>query len=117
MLELLLIAIALIGSFAAGIYDFKTSNVPDKVCLLMIILGLIIHIFSGIITKDFSMFLYSLLFGGLFLAFGLIMYYGGQWGGGDGELLISIGVLLPNLTIVKTYFPISISFFIKSFFI
>ena len=117
MLELLLIAIALIGSFAAGIHDFLTSNVPDKVCISMIILGLILHIISGIVTKDFSMFFYSLLFGGAFLVFGLLMYYGGQWGGGDGELLLSIGILLPQVTIVKTYFPFAISFFINSFFI
>jgi Flp pilus assembly protein protease CpaA len=117
MLELLLIAIALIGSFAAGFYDLKTSNVPDKVCISMIILGLVTHIISGIITKDFSAFLYSLLFGGVFLAFSLLMYYTGQWGGGDGELLIALGVLLPNLSLAKTYFPFALSFFINSFFI
>lgn len=117
MLELLLIAIALIGSFAAGLYDLKTTNVPDKLCIFMIIIGLILHILTGIFTGDFSYFTNSLLFSGLFLGFGLLMYYFGQWGGGDGELLVSIGVLLPNLYLVKTYFPFAISFFINSFFI
>ena len=117
MLELLLLAIAIIGSFAAGFYDLKTSNVPDKLCISMIILGLIIHIISGIITKDFTMFLYSLLFGGMFLAFGFLMYYTGQWGGGDGELLVVIGVLLPNLSLTYSHFPFALSFFINSFFI
>lgn len=117
MLELLLIAIAIIGSFAAGFYDLKTSNVPDKVCVSMIILGLIIHTISGIITNDFSNLLYSLLFGGLFAAFGFLMYYTGQWGGGDGELLVVIGILLPKLSLANTYFPFALSFFINSFFI
>jgi hypothetical protein len=45
------------------------------------------------------------------------MYHFGQWGGGDGELLVAIGFLLPQLSIVKTYFPFALSFFINSFFI
>jgi len=117
MFELLLVAIALIGSFAAGIHDLKTSNIPDKVCWVMIFSGLFIHTVNSFSTGDFSILINSLLFGGLFLAFGLLMYYTGQWGGGDGELLVAIGILLPNLSLVKTYFPFAISFFINSFFI
>jgi len=117
MSEIFLLTIALIGGFAAGIYDLKTSNVPDKLCLAMIAIGLIIHIYTGVITGDFTNFINSLLFGGLFLVFGLGMYYTGQWGGGDGELLVTFGILLPNLSIVNTYFPFSISFFINSFFV
>jgi len=117
MFELLLIAIALIGSFAAGLYDLKTTNIPDTLCIFMIIAGLAIHSFYAFTTGDFSTLINSLLFGGLFLAFGLLMYFTGQWGGGDGELLVAIGILLPNLTIVKTFFPFAISFFINSFFI
>jgi len=117
MFELLLIAIALIGSFAAGIYDFKTSNIPDTLCILMIIAGLFLHSFYSFSTGDFSTLINSLFFGGIFLVFGLIMYFTGQWGGGDGELLVAIGVLLPNLSIIKTFFPFAITFFINSFFI
>lgn len=115
MLELLLVAIAIIGSFAAGITDLRTTNVPDKLCIFMIAIGLILHIITGVLTGDFSYFINSLLFGGLFLGFGLLMYYTGQWGGGDGELLVAVGVLLPNLYMVRTYFPFAISFFINSF--
>ena len=117
MLELLLIAIALVGSFAAGVWDLKTTNIPDKLCIFMIFVGLILNILIGVFTTDFSYFIDSLLFGGLFLGFSLVMYYTGQWGGGDGELLVAIGVLLPKLSIVKTYFPFAVSFFINSFFI
>jgi len=117
MFEQLLIAIALTGGFAAGLYDLKTTNVPDKLCIFMISIGLILNFLTGVFTKDFSYFINSLLFGGLFLGFGLLMYYMGQWGGGDGELLVAVGVLLPNVSLVKTYFPFAISFFINSFFI
>jgi len=117
MFELLLLSIALVGSFASGIYDLKTSNVPDAVCTLMIISGIFIHTIYSFTTGDFTNLINSFLFGGLFLLFGLAMYYTGQWGGGDGELLISIAILLPTLSIVKTSFPFAISFFINSFFI
>lgn len=117
MFELLLIAIALTGSFAAGIYDLKTTNIPDKVCIAMIILGIIIHILNGFLTNDFTTLLNSLFFGGIFLIIGLLMYYAGWWGGGDGELLIAIGILLPSLSFVKTQFTFAISFFINTWFI
>ncbi len=117
MSEVILLAVALVGGFAAGIYDLKTSNVPDKICVAMIVLGLLTHIYTGITTGDYANFSSALIFGGMFLVFGLAMYYTGQWGGGDGELLVTIGVLLPNLSMVSTHFPFAVSFFINSFFV
>jgi len=117
MFELLLFTVALIGSLACGIYDMKTSNVPDSVCVLMIASAILLHSFYGLSTGDFSYLINSFMFGGLFLAFSLLMYFTGQWGGGDGELLIAIGFLLPNLSFVSTVFPFAISFFINTFFI
>ena len=117
MIELFLIVVGLVGGFAAGFYDLKTTNIPDQLCVSMIIIGLITHILTGVFTGDFSYFVNSLLFGGAFLGFGLLMYYTGQWGGGDGELLVAMGVLLPSLHSVATFFPFSVSFFINSFFV
>ena len=117
MFELLLFAIALIGSLACGIYDLKTSNVPDSVCVIMVASAVLLHTFSGLYTGDFSNLINSFLYGGLFLAFGLLMYFTGQWGGGDGELLIAIGFLIPTFSSVNTLFPFAISFFINTFFI
>jgi Flp pilus assembly protein protease CpaA len=117
MLELFLLSFAFVGSLAAGIYDLKTTNIPDKLCISMIIIGLLTHVLTGVFTGDFSYFVNSLIFGGLFLAFGIFMYYTGQWGGGDGELLVAVGVVVPSLHSISTYFPFSISFFINSFFV
>ena len=120
MFELLLIVIALVGSFACGIYDLKTSNVPDSVCILMIASALMLYSISGFLTGDFTSLINSFIVGGLFLSFGLLMYFTGQWGGGDGELLVAMGFLLSGLPLVKSIFPIfslSLSFFVNSFFI
>ncbi|MBU3896438.1 MAG: A24 family peptidase [Nanoarchaeota archaeon] len=105
MFELIYIVIALIGSLICGIWDLKTTNIPDKVCWIMIALGIIIHAVEGP-----SSLISSLTVGGIFLIFGLIMYYAGQWGGGDSELLVAIGFLLPSASVV-TYFPFPMSFF------
>ena len=120
MFELLLIVIAFVGSFACGIYDLKTSNVPDSVCILMIASALMLYSISGFLTGDFTSLINSFIVGGLFLSFGLLMYFTGQWGGGDGELLVAMGFLLSGLPLVKSIFPIfslSLSFFVNSFFI
>ncbi|MFH0928973.1 MAG: A24 family peptidase [Candidatus Aenigmatarchaeota archaeon] len=118
MFELLLFVVAFIGSLACGLYDLKTSNVPDSVCLIMIASGFIIYTMYGFSTGDFTNLFNSLFYGGLFLGFGLLMYFTGQWGGGDGELLVATGVLLPVMPITNTVFPsFALSFFVNSFFI
>ena len=119
MFELVRIAIAVIGSSIAGLWDLKTTDIPDALVIAMIILGFSINFYEGFLTGDFSLFIDSLVFGGIFFVFSFAMYYFGQWGGGDGELLIAIGVLLPTLpsTFSKTLLPFSISFFINSIFI
>lgn len=116
MFELIRIFIALIGSGIAGIWDLKTTNIPDSVCIAMIISAFSLHTIQGFLTNDFSLLINATIVGALFLIFSLVMYFTGQWGGGDGELLIAIGVLLPVSSYV-TYFPFSLSFFINMIFI
>ncbi len=113
MFEIFLILIALFGTGFAGLWDLKTSDVPDSVIVTMIAVGLILHISHGFLTGDFSLLVNGLMYGGIFLAFGLIMYFTGQWGGGDGELLVSIGILLPTTTLVATMLPFSLSYFLN----
>lgn len=113
MFEIFRIIIALFGSAFAGLWDLKTSDIPDSVCIAMIVAGLAFHTAQGFLTGDFSLLISSLMFGGLFLVFGLLMYFTGQWGGGDGELLVSIGVLLPTTGLAPTALPFSLSFFLN----
>jgi len=117
MFELWLIAVALIGTGIAGYWDLKTTNVPDLLIIGMIAIGFIIHAITGFSTGNFSSLTNALIYGGLFLGFGLIMYFTGQWGGGDGETLVAIGVLVPTTTYVTTLFPFSISYFINLIFV
>jgi len=116
MFELLRLFIALVGSAIAGLWDLKTTDIPDKVAVAMIVSGIALHIIEGLLTGNYLNLLYSLGFGGLFLLFGLLMYYSGQWGGGDGEMLVAMVVLMPVYP-VATLFPFAITFFINMIFV
>lgn len=118
MFELIRLAIALGGSAAAGLWDLKTSEIPDSVCIAMIALGLSLFGLEGMLTGNWSGLIMSLVVGGAFLTFGLLMYFSGQWGGGDGELLVAIGVLLPAWPLTQiSIFPMPLALFINLFFV
>ncbi len=118
MFELLRIAIAIVGSAAAGLWDLKTTDIPDWVCILMIVSGIAIFSVEGFMTGSWAGLTTSLAVGGLFGLFGLGMYLAGQWGGGDGELMGAIGVLLPIWPLSSSsVFPFPIAFFINVFFV
>ncbi len=92
MLEIILLSIAFIGSLAAGLWDLKTTEIPDEIPALMAVFGIFIWFVS-----DIWMLALSLAFGLAFLALGWLLYKGGQWGGGDAKLLSAVGFLLPTL--------------------
>ncbi|MBI5061445.1 MAG: prepilin peptidase [Candidatus Aenigmarchaeota archaeon] len=92
MLEIILLSVAFIGSLAAGLWDLKTTEIPDEVPTLMAALGIFIWFVS-----DISILALSLAFGTAFLLFGWLLYKAGQWGGGDAKLLSATGFLLPSI--------------------
>lgn len=118
MFELVRVVIALVGSAAAGLWDLKTSDIPDWVCILMAVAGLSLFGAEGYLTADWSGLTTSLAVGGAFALFGLGMWLAGQWGGGDGELLAAIGVLLPAWpAAARSAFPLPLALLINVFFV
>ena len=91
MFELWYIVIALVGSTFCGLWDLKTSDIPDNVCWLMIALGIGLHGLESYLIGSSLPIINSFIAGTAFLLFGLFMYYTGQWGGGDGGLHYSRG--------------------------
>lgn len=120
MFELLSIVIAFVGSAAAGFWDLKTTEIPDKIPHLMIACGIAIAIAESYLASSYWPLLSSAIAGGSFLVFGFFMYYLGQWGGGDAKILSAIGFLLPTLPenfSAGLAFPFSISFLFNVFLI
>ena len=117
MFELAAVAVALLGSAAAGYWDLRTSEVPDILVLPMAALGILIHAAESYVTGSYVPIVSCLQVGIAFTLFGIVMYYMGAWGGADGALLAAFGFLLPSAPSFAafTIFPFPLTLFINVF--
>jgi Flp pilus assembly protein protease CpaA len=83
----------------------------------MIAIAIILYGAQSILTGSFWPIVNSLIAGFSLLGFGFLMYYLGQWGGGDAKILASIGFLLPQLPegFALLVFPFPLSYLINVF--
>jgi len=88
-------AISLIGSLIAGLWDLKTTEIPDEIPFLIASLGIFSWFVYMLSFGDSYPFILSIFLGSLFSVFGFILYKLGQWGGGDAALLGAIGYSMP----------------------
>lgn len=79
---------------AASFSDIKTREVPDWLNYSLIISGVSLHAMEAIIFSDVFTLLNSIIGVLVMFAIALLMFYGGQWGGGDSKLLIGLGALI-----------------------
>ncbi|MFT7616013.1 MAG: hypothetical protein ACI8Y7_000841 [Candidatus Woesearchaeota archaeon] len=93
MFDIILILIGFIGLIIGSITDLDRREVPDWLNYALIVLGIIIRLIHSINEQSW-VFIGGAILGGLVAyALGMIMYYSGQWGGGDTKMLIALGVL------------------------
>ena len=117
ILESILLLVAFVGSTLAGIIDLKTTEIPDKIPYVMMGIGIIGNLVKSYLVWSYTPIALSFLVGLLFLGFGFLLYYTGQWGGGDAKILSAVGFLLPQFSSAKTFFPFPVSFFFNVFFV
>ncbi|MBI3190100.1 prepilin peptidase [archaeon] len=94
MIELLVL-IAISGSVLAGLWDLKTTEVPDEIPLLMIVLGISLLFVEATIKADFYQLFVSLVTGTVVLFLGLLNYKHGGWGAADAWIFASIIYMIP----------------------
>ncbi|MGE0792995.1 MAG: prepilin peptidase [Candidatus Woesearchaeota archaeon] len=85
--------IVLFGLMFASYKDFKKREVPDYLNFSMIILGIMFGLIGAIYFKNYWILLSSILGLGVGYLFGALMFYTGQWGGGDAKMVMAIGAL------------------------
>ncbi len=111
MLEYIPFSIALAGSAIAGAWDLRTTEIPDIIPHAMIVIALAFWGIQSFLVQDYWLVGQSLLVGLGLLGMGFLMYFTGQWGGGDAKILAAIGFLLPanifNTTQLLLPFPLS----------
>ncbi|MFH1127280.1 MAG: A24 family peptidase [archaeon] len=112
IIEILLLASALIGTAAGGWIDLKTTEIPDIVPLSMVIAGVVLHTANGLTGGSFEGLVSAIIVGAIYLALGYVLYYTGQWGEADVLLLAATGFLIPqplsffNIITTKEIYPI-----------
>ena len=115
--QVVALATAFVGSSIAAIWDLKTTEIPDQIPYIMMAVALVAYGVQAYAESNYWIILNSLIAGLSFLGFGFLMYYLGQWGGGDAKLLSAIGFLLPTAPsgFSNLLFPFSLSFLFNLF--
>jgi|SRR3989338_134599 len=77
-----------------SVTDLKTREVPDWLNYGLIMSGVGINLLFSSIYSDSSFIINSLV--GLVVLFGVayVMFYAGQWGGGDSKMIMGLGAMI-----------------------
>jgi Flp pilus assembly protein protease CpaA len=94
MLELALFSVALVILLIATYTDIKTREVPDWLNFAGIAAGIGIRLLWSLETGEWAVLGLGVLGFALLFVLGCIMYYAGQWGGGDSKLLMALGAIV-----------------------
>ncbi|MBW3005044.1 A24 family peptidase [Candidatus Woesearchaeota archaeon] len=80
----------IIGTFT----DLKVREVPDWLNYSGIFIGLGLRLIWSFYSFDWSYIIEGLVGFGVFFGLACLMFYLGQWGGGDAKMLMALGALL-----------------------
>ncbi len=83
-----------LGLFVGSLTDLKTREVPDLVNFGLLITGFCLSFLASLIYWDGSYFVSSVLGFAVCFLLACIMFYTGQWGGGDAKMLMALGSLI-----------------------
>jgi Flp pilus assembly protein protease CpaA len=94
IIDLLLYSIAFIALLIGSITDIKTREVPDWVNFSLIFAGLGIRALYSLTTFDWNFLINGVVGLIVFVILAYIMFYTGQWGGGDSKMIMGLGAVL-----------------------
>src|SRR3989344_2357137 len=87
-------ALAFLVLFIGSITDLKTREVPDWVNYGLMTSGVALNLAFTVIYSNFYFILSSLIGLAVFFGIAWVMFYSGQWGGGDSKMLIGLGAAI-----------------------
>lgn len=121
MIDIMLTAIGLTGLMIGSATDIKKREVPDWLNYSLVASGLGLRLIGSLVMFEWQYFLYGLLGFGVFLAIAYLMFYAGQWGGGDSKMLIGLGAVFATYPVFllgylspKLNFPFLAIFFLNT---
>jgi Flp pilus assembly protein protease CpaA len=87
-------AIALFALVVASYCDIRTREVPDWLNYSLIAAGLAIGIIASLAYNTWTYAAFSIAGLLIFVGIAFLMFYAGQWGGGDSKLLMGLGAIV-----------------------
>jgi len=117
IIDILLYAATFVTLVIGTITDIKQREVPDWLNYSMISFALGSRIIYSMVAHNWNYLLYGVYGGILFLLVALVMFYSGQWGGGDSKTLIAIGALIGLNVDYNNILWSSVSSFLISLFV
>lgn len=94
MKDIAAILIALAALLAGSLTDIKKREVPDWVNYGLMFTGFGVALISAIIYEKLSFIIESVTGFLFFFVLGALLFYTGQWGGGDTKMLMGLGALI-----------------------
>lgn len=92
--ESIIFLIVLVALIIGTYTDFKTREVPDWLNYGLIFIGFGLRILFTIVYQDWNYLLYGIIGFAAFFLLALVMFYAGQWGGGDAKMVMGLGALI-----------------------
>ena len=108
--------LSFIALFIGTITDLRTREVPDWVNYGLVISGIGLNLLFSVIYSNHSFIINSLIGLAIFFGIAYIMFYAGQWGGGDSKMLMGLGAMIGIDVGFKTQ-QFLLGFFINALFI
>jgi Flp pilus assembly protein protease CpaA len=94
MLQDIAYAAAFLLLAIGSITDFRKREVPDWLSYAAIAFGIGLRVIFAITSQSWTPIIEGALGFAPFLILALIMYYAGQWGGGDSKVMMALGLLI-----------------------
>lgn len=113
---LIVFTISFLGLAIGSYTDLKTREVPDWVNYGLISLGIGLNLLFSIIFWKYEFIVNSLIGLSIFFGIAWVMFYTGQWGGGDSKMLMGLGALI-GLNFFNNEIPFLVNFFINALFV
>ena len=114
MIEIIFLTVlAFLWLAFASVNDLRERIVPNWLSFSFIIFALGFRVFYSLFSSDFSFLIQGLIGFGIFFALGNALYYGRMFAGGDANLMIALGAILP----LSGNFSDNLNIFVSFFFI
>ncbi len=86
--------ISLSGLIFGSVTDLRSREVPDWLNYGLMMTGVAIGVMLSVLEGSYVPILKSIAGLALFYGIGALMYYTGQWGGGDSKMIMGLGAIM-----------------------